>query len=87
MEARSAAFGDELSAAQNYPLVRITNTATGAVSYARTSGMTKMSVAPGVTSSVSFTLPAGIRTGAGTLVVVANGLASAPVEVTVTAAK
>jgi len=84
---QAAAYGDDYQDATNYPLVRITNTATGAVSYARTSGMTKMSVAPGVTSSVSFTLPAGIRTGAGTLVVVANGLASAPVDVTVTAAK
>jgi hypothetical protein len=66
--------------------VRITNTATGAVTYARTFGMTKMSVAPRARCSVSFTLPAGIQTGASTLVVVANGIASKPVNVTITAA-
>jgi hypothetical protein len=59
---------------------------TEGVTYARTSGMTRMSVAPGAKSSVTFTLPAGIATGASTLVVVANGLASAPKDVTITAA-
>ena len=84
---QGVAYGDDYQDATNYPLVRITNTATGAVTYARTSGMTKMSVAPGVKSSVTFTLPAGIQTGASTLAVVANGLASSPADVTVTAAK
>jgi hypothetical protein len=83
---QAAAYGDDFQDATNYPLVRITNTATGAVTYARTSGMTRMSVAPGAKSSVTFTLPAGIATGASTLVVVANGLASAPKSVTITAA-
>jgi hypothetical protein len=45
--------------------------------------MTKMTVAPGVSSSVTFALPAATPAGASTLVVVANGLASAPVNVTV----
>ena len=58
---------------------RITNTASGTVTYARTSGMTKMTVAPGVRSSVTFVLPAGPST----LVTVASGLASAPVSVTI----
>jgi hypothetical protein len=48
-----------LAHATNYPLVRITNTATGTITYARTSGMTKMTVAPGVSSSVTFAMPAG----------------------------
>jgi len=46
--------------------------------------MTKMSVAPGVKSSVQFTLPSGIASGPWSLEVVANGIASAPVQVTVT---
>jgi len=81
---QGAAYGDDYQDATNYPLVRITNTASGTVTYARTSGMTKMSVAPDVSSSVTFALPAGTPAGPGTLAVVANGLASAPVSVTVT---
>jgi hypothetical protein len=50
------------------------------VTYARTT----MTVKPGVTSSVSFTLPATTPAGASTLVVVASGFASPPVNVTVT---
>lgn len=81
-----SAYGDDYQSATNYPLVRITNTATGDVFYARTSEMTSMTVAPGAKSSADFTLPAGIELGASTLVVVANGIASKPVSVTVTAA-
>ena len=80
---QGAAYGDDYQDATNYPLVRITSTASGTVTYARTSGMTKMTVAPGVSSSVTFAVPAGTPAGPGTLVVVANGLASAPVNVTV----
>ena len=81
---QGSAYGDDYQSATNFPLVRITNTATGAVSYARTHGMTSMSVAPGQSSTVNFTLPAGIQAGASTLVVVANGIASSPIDVTVT---
>jgi len=83
---QASAYGDDYQSATNYPLVRITNTATRNVSYARTAGMTVMSVAPHAQSSANFTLPAGIELGAGTLSVVANGIASAPVSVTVVAA-
>jgi hypothetical protein len=84
---QASAYGDDYQSATNYPLIRITSKATGAVVYARAFGMSSMSVAPGVRSSVKFTLPAGILAGASTLVVVANGLASAPVRVMITAAK
>ena len=47
---QGAAYGDDYQDATNYPLVRITSTATGTVTYARTSGMTKMTVAPGAVS-------------------------------------
>ena len=42
---QAAAYGDELSAATNYPLVRITNTASGHVVYARTHNHSTMGVA------------------------------------------
>lgn len=80
---QDSGYGDDYQSATNYPLVRITHSATGRVTYARTSGMTSMSVTPGTASSADFTLPAGTPKGAGTLVVVANGIPSAPVSVTV----
>lgn len=81
---QAANVGDELSSATNYPLVRITNTATGHVFYARTHDHSSMGVATGsAVVSTQFTVAAGTDTGAGSLVVVANGIASAPVTVTV----
>jgi hypothetical protein len=78
------AFGDELTSATNYPLVRITNTATGHVFYAKTHGHSTMGVATGkAIVSTNFDVPAGMETGASTLVVVANGIPSKAVSVTV----
>jgi len=77
-------FGDELETFTNYPLVRITNNATGHVFYARTHDHSTMGVATGSTPvSTKVDVPAGLETGAGKLVVVANGIASTPVDVTV----
>jgi hypothetical protein len=78
-----ATYGDDVQDNTNYPLVRITNTATGVVTYARTSDWTSVSVAPGTASSTSFTLPSSTPAGKSTLVVVANGIASPPSTVTI----
>jgi len=81
---QAAAFGDEDQTATNYPLVRITNTASGHVFYARTHDHSTMGVATGSkTVSTNFDVPAGIETGASTLEVVANGIPSKPVNITV----
>jgi hypothetical protein len=81
----AANVGDELTAATNYPLVRLTNVATGHVVYARTHDHSSMGVATGVMPvSTRFDVPAGAEPGSTRLVVVANGIASAPVAVTVT---
>ncbi|HEX3664425.1 MAG TPA: hypothetical protein VHU23_04240 [Rhizomicrobium sp.] len=81
---QAAAFGDEVETATNYPLVRITNNASGHVFYARTHDHSTMGVATGSKSvSTKFDVPSGMETGAGTLVVVANGIPSAPFPVTV----
>ena len=81
---QAAAFGDELNAATNYPLVRITNTASGHIIYARTHDHSSMGVATGTKIvSTSFDVPAGAETGASSLAVVANGIASTPVSTTV----
>jgi hypothetical protein len=77
-------FGDEYQTATNYPLVRITNSGTGHVFYARTHDHSTMGVATGSeTVSTNFDVPKTMETGASTLVVVANGIPSTPVSVTV----
>ncbi len=77
--------GDELENATNYPLVRITNTASGHVFYAYTHNHSTMGIATGATPvSTSFDVAANTELGASTLVVVANGIPSTPVSVTIT---
>jgi hypothetical protein len=63
--------------------VQITNSKTGVVTYARTSHWTSVSIAPGAGSSTSFTVSKSTPAGPSTLVVIANGIASAPVPVTI----
>ena len=62
---QAAAFGDELETATNYPLVRITNIATGHVFYAKTHDHSYMGVQTGnVPTYTHFDVPAGMETGA-----------------------
>jgi len=80
----AAAFGDEFQTNTNYPLVRITNTASGHVFYAKTHDHSTMGVATGkLLVSTHFDVPSNMETGASTLVVVANGIPSRAVNVTV----
>jgi hypothetical protein len=78
------AYGDENETATNYPLVRITNQATSHVFYARTHDHSTMAVATGsAIVSTNFDVPSAMETGASSLEVVANGIPSASVSVTV----
>ena len=78
------AFGDEMMTATNYPLARIINNATRHVFYVRTHDHSTMAVATGsAIVSTNFDVPAGIETGASRLQVIANGIPSLPVAVTV----
>jgi hypothetical protein len=77
-------FGDDVQQATNYPLVRLTNQATGHVFYARTHDFSTMGVATGKQDvSASFDVPMGAETGPTTLVVVANGIPSDAVSLIV----
>ena len=79
-----ANYGDDAQMNTNYPLVRITNTATGHVFYAKTHNHSTMGVQTGTKLvSTQFDVPAGTETGSSTIEVVANGIASAPVTVTI----
>ena len=81
---QGASYGDDAQMASNYPLVRITNNATGHVFFARTFKHSSMGVATGsAIVKTHFTVPAGIELGASQLEVVTNGIASTPVNVTI----
>lgn len=80
---QAAAFGDEEETATNYPLVRITNQSTKHIFYARTHDHSTMAVATGgAIVSTNFDVPAAMETGPSSLEVVANGIPSASVSVT-----
>jgi len=73
---QATAYGDDLSNATNYPIVRLTNIATGHVFYCRTHDHSTMAV--GYTGPVKTRLdiPANMETGQSYLEVVANGIPS-----------
>jgi hypothetical protein len=75
-----AAYGDDAQMGSNYPLVRMTNLVSGLVYYARTYNWssTRVMTSNNVVST-DFVPPAGLPTGLYSLVVTANGNASAPV--------
>jgi len=75
-------YGDDNQSASNFPLVRITDS-TGKVVYCRTHGWAG-GVATGTKLvSTKFDVPSTIALGTASLVVVTNGIPSAPVTVTI----
>jgi hypothetical protein len=76
-------YGDDYQAATNYPIVRITNTATGHVAFATTGHYSSFAVANPYQVTAQVTIPSGIETGASTLEVIANGIASKPYSITI----
>lgn len=74
-------YGDDDQQATNYPLVRISMGSS--VYYCRTHGFSFMGVASSQSVSTSFDVPSSIPAGTGSLVVVANGVPSKPVTVTI----
>ena len=80
---QGAYYGDDVQGSTNYPIVKIVNSATGDVAYARTSNFSSMSIAPDSHGSASFAVPTTIETGASLLYVIANGVPSPAFRVTV----
>ena len=77
-------YGDDCTNATNYPIVRITNIATGHVFYARTHDHSTMAIATGSTIvSTMIDIPANAETGASRIEVVANGIGSRSRPVTI----
>jgi Galactose oxidase, central domain len=81
---QAASYGDDAQMATNYPLVRIRNNASHHVAYCRTQNHSSMGVATGsIVRSTEFHVPSGIEPGVSELRVIANGIASAPMAVTI----
>jgi hypothetical protein len=79
-----AAYGDDFQDSTNYALVRITNNSTKHVFYAKTTNPSSYAVQTGAKAeSTSFTVAANTELGESSLVVVTNGIPSAPVSLTV----
>ncbi len=75
-------YGDDAQAATNFPLVRITNTSTGDVCFGRSYSFSTMGVWTTGTTNAEFDIPNTCETGASTLQVIVNGIASKGVSVT-----
>ncbi|HEX3663950.1 MAG TPA: hypothetical protein VHU23_01790 [Rhizomicrobium sp.] len=76
-------YGDDAQSATNFPIVRITNNSTGDVCFGRSYDFSTMGVWTTGTTNAEFDLPKTCETGASTLQVVVNGIASAGTSVTV----
>ena len=75
-------YGDDAQQQTNFPLVRITNTGTGDVCYAKSYNFSTMGVWTSGTTNAVFDIPKSCETGASTLQAVVNGIASKAVSVT-----
>jgi hypothetical protein len=80
-----ASYGDDAGMSENYPIVLLTDS-TGHVYYARTYSWSSVGVQTGsALERTRFELPAGMPAGTYSLAVVASGIASNPMTVTITA--
>jgi hypothetical protein len=75
-------YGDDNQSSTNFPIVRITDS-TGAVVYCRTHNWAGGVATGPALVSAEFDIPSTIGLGAASLEVVTNGIASAPVSVTI----
>jgi hypothetical protein len=82
-KSQGGGYGDDFQDATNYPIVRITNTATGDVFYANTTNASSYAVANPNPVTANVLIPKGIETGAATLEAIANGIPSKAMKVTI----
>lgn len=83
---QAVGYGDDASAATNYPIVRIRHKASGTVTYCRTGDHSTMAVATGsAIEHTNFRVPWTAPIGPSELYVVANGIASYAYDINVRA--
>jgi hypothetical protein len=85
---QAVSYGDDAQMATNYPIVRVRNNSSGHLFYCRTFNYSTMGVNTGtVIHNTQFTIPSGAELGASQITVIANGIASDPVNVNVASLK
>jgi hypothetical protein len=67
-------YGDDGQNSTNYPIVRITNRATGHVSFARTHDSSSATIKPTAKVVTRFDIPAAAELGPSDLEIIANGV-------------
>ncbi len=80
---QGAYYGDDVQSYSNIPIVRVTNNETHHAMYCRTYNHSNRSLAPDSFGTTKFDVPLTAERGLSTLVVIANGIASPPIAVSV----
>ncbi|HEY6393568.1 MAG TPA: choice-of-anchor D domain-containing protein [Bryobacteraceae bacterium] len=84
---QACSYGDDAQMATNYPIVKLAHAGSGTVVYARTHSFSTMGIAPGpAIHTAIMNIPPTMPTGAYHMTVIANGIPSAAVTVTILAA-
>jgi hypothetical protein len=83
---QAVCYGDDAGMATNYPIVRLTKHGSGEIVYVRSHDFSTMGIAPGHKvpddlHSCRIDIPSTLPLGEYKLVVIANGIASEPIEV------
>ncbi len=81
---QACSYGDDAQMATNYPIIQIKNPNSGKIWYCRTFGHSTMGVATGTSvQTTNFQVPSSIEKGSSELNLIANGIPSATVPISV----
>jgi len=81
---QACSYGDDAQMATNFPIVQFTNTSTSAIVYVRSFDFSTLGIATGpAIHSTLIDIPASMPTGNYQMRVIANGIPSDPVNVTI----
>jgi Abnormal spindle-like microcephaly-assoc'd, ASPM-SPD-2-Hydin len=81
---QACSYGDDAQMATNFPIVQLTDTTSGAITYIRSFDFSTLGIATGAAiHSTLIDIPAPTPTGSYQLRVIANGIPSDPVNVTI----
>ncbi|MEO6776535.1 MAG: hypothetical protein ABI467_26555 [Kofleriaceae bacterium] len=80
---QGAYYGDDAQSSTNFPIIKVTNTTTLHAKYCRTYAHSDRSISPDEVGTTTLDIPAGLEPGLSQLVVIANGISSAPMTVNV----
>jgi hypothetical protein len=80
---QGAYYGDDAQMSTNFPIVRATNNTSGHVAFFRTYDHSNRSISPDSSGTTKLDVPETTEPGLSSLVVIANGIPSAPVTVNI----